>query len=173
MGNILGAPESLFPVRRVRGGGPPVSPYTPGVSGCSLLRDKQTQPPPSDWFPGTSSLGWTQHSTQNTSPFPEEPHELSGAPPQKGPRGLSGPDGTQAGRQGKGGGNGRRGSLGRGTLGLREACVGTLAASHRLEGSSLTGPTSPLCPSLPPSLFLSPCPSLLFSLTLSTPPSLA
>ena len=71
-----------------------------------LPRDKQTQPPPSDWFPGTISLEWTQHmrySTQNTSPFQAKPPRLPRAPPLKGPRGLSAPSETQAGRQGRGG----------------------------------------------------------------------
>lgn len=169
MGNILGAPESLLPVRRVGGGRPPVSPYTPGVSGCSPLRDKETQPPLSDWFPGTTSRGWTHHSTQNTAPSQTEPQQLPRAPPQKGPRGLRGADGTQAGRQGKGGGQGTSGNGWRGSLGRPGPEGGMCGSSccfprtRRLQPDRTDFPL-PFSPSLsfpllPPS-FHSPLPGL-------------
>lgn len=168
----------LLPVRGVGGRGPPVSLYTSGASEYALLRDNRLShlpltgfQEPSAWG-GTQRIGYVQRPEHRT--VPGEPHQLSGAPPPKGPRALRGPDRTQVGRQGKGGGQGTSGNGWRGSLGLREACVGTLAASHSLEGSSLTGPTSLLCPSHPPPsrsslpVPLSSSPSLFL-----TPPSLA
>lgn len=151
MRNILGAPESLLPVRGLRVRRSSSVPLHTGTSGCSLLRDKQMQPPPSDWFPGITSLGWTHHSTQNTFPFPGRAILAAQGPPQEGPRGLSGQDGTEAERQSKEGGQEPVGMGGEevwgGEPGLREARVGSRAASHKLEGSSLMRQTSPLSPS--------------------------
>lgn len=82
---------------------------------------KHTQPPPSSWLPGNMGLGWTQDGIRppGESPPPwTEPHQLSRAPPQKGPGGPRAAMGPRTGGEGKGGPrtsrNGWGGGLGRG-----------------------------------------------------------
>lgn len=100
-------------------------------------------PPPSDWFPGTILLGgpkaghrhlWTPHLSRQS-------HIIA----QKGPRGLSAPDGTQGRRRGQG----RKGGPEPVGMGGEEVWEGELFLPA-FSRTGLPSSLSPLPPSSPP-----------------------